>query len=143
MSQTTTGSELDRAGRVAVASTMAASGDLSSRIKDKASEIGASAGEALHSGRIAAADSLDSASQGLHANADSLGRAAHSAADSVSRVGHQAADKIDATAQYVRSHSAKALVADIENFVKENPGKSLLAAVVLGFVVGRVIKSID
>ena len=143
MSHATTGTEFDGASRVAGASTKAVSSDFSSLIKDKASELGTSAGEALHSGRIAAADSLDSASQGLHSNADSLGKAAHSAADSVSRMGHQAADKIDATAKYVRSHTAKDLVADLENFVKQNPGKSLLAAVVLGFVAGRVIKSID
>jgi hypothetical protein len=58
----------------------------------------------------------------------------------VSRAGHGTADKVGAGAQYVRSHGAKELVADIEGLVKRHPGKSLLVVAALGFMAGRALK---
>ena len=117
--------------------------DAVSRVKEKVSEMGTSAGEALHSGRMATAGALDNAAKGLHSKAERAGRAGHEAADTVNRVGHDAADRIDVGAKYVRSHGAKEIMADVEHFVKNNPGKSLIAAAAVGFLVGRSLRSAD
>ena len=48
-----------------------------------------------------------------------------------------AADRVSTTADYVRTHDAKRMMADVETVVKNNPGPALLVAAVFGFVLGR------
>jgi hypothetical protein len=43
----------------------------------------------------------------------------------------------------VREHDVNSMLADIERLVKNNPGPSLLAAAILGFLVGRTFSSND
>ena len=93
--------------------------DASSRIQDKASD-------AFRAGRIATADSLDSAASGIHAGGDRVADLAHSAAGS-----------LGASAKYVRKHDGRDMVSDIESLIKAHPGKALLGAAVLGFLAGR------
>ena len=50
-----------------------------------------------------------------------------------------AAERLSTTADYMRTHDAKRMVADVETVVKNNPGPALLAAAVFGFVVGRAL----
>lgn len=56
---------------------------------------------------------------------------------------HATADKIQATADYVREHDVKAMMADVGELVKRYPGQSLAAAAVVGFLVARVFRSHD
>jgi ElaB/YqjD/DUF883 family membrane-anchored ribosome-binding protein len=50
-----------------------------------------------------------------------------------------AADRLSTTADYMRTHDAKRMMADVETVVKNNPGPALLVAAVCGFMLGRAI----
>ena len=134
-------SDFQRAARDAVATTKDSIDDVKSRVQEKLSDVGSSAREALHDGRLTAAEALDGAAKGMHSRADRLGQAGHNAADTVRRVGHDAADRVDSTANWVRSHGASDIITDVEHYVKQNPGKSLMVAAAVGFLVGRKLRS--
>jgi ElaB/YqjD/DUF883 family membrane-anchored ribosome-binding protein len=55
----------------------------------------------------------------------------------VQQFAQSAAERLSTTADYVRSHDAKRMLADVERVVKNNPGSSLVVAAALGFVIGR------
>ncbi len=55
----------------------------------------------------------------------------------VQQFAQSAAERLSTTADYVRSHDAKRMLADAERVVKNNPGSSLVVAAALGFVIGR------
>ena len=57
----------------------------------------------------------------------------------VQQFAHAAAERLSTTADYVRSHDAKRMLADIERVVKNNPGPSLVIAAAFGFVLGRAL----
>lgn len=50
-----------------------------------------------------------------------------------------AADRLGTTADYVRSHDAKRMMADVETVVRNNPGPALLIAAAMGFLIGRAV----
>ena len=56
---------------------------------------------------------------------------------------HATAEKLSSTAGYVREHDVNTMMADVETLVKNNPGPSLLAAAVIGFLVGHAFRSND
>jgi len=99
---------------------------LSSTLADASSRIQEKASDAFHTGRIATADSLDSAAASINAGGDR-----------VAEFAHDTADTLGASAKYVRKHDSQDMVHDIESLVKAHPGKALLGAVVLGFFAGR------
>lgn len=101
---------------------------LSSSISDASSRLQEKASDAFRTGRVATADSLDSAAAGLNAGGDRVADLAHSTADS-----------LRASAKYVRKHDSRDMVGDIESLVKAHPGKALLSAAVLGFLAGRAL----
>jgi ElaB/YqjD/DUF883 family membrane-anchored ribosome-binding protein len=80
--------------------------------------------------RTAVAGSLEKAAQKVAASGDKVGNLAHTTAD-----------KLDATAKYVRDHSSKDMMGDLEDFARKHPGKSLAAVAVLGFLAGRAFRS--
>jgi hypothetical protein len=86
--------------------------------------------------RDAAADGIDKAASALHENAESL-----PGGEKAARFAHTAADKLGASAQYVREHDARRMMADVETLVKNNPGPSLLVVALAGFLVGRAFRS--
>ena len=56
-------------------------------------------------------------------------------------VAHSAADKLEAVAGYMRDNDTKKMMADVEEVVKKNPGRSLLVAVAVGFLAGRALRN--
>jgi hypothetical protein len=102
------------------------------RAKEKASDLGQTATDTIDSHRGTAASGLDTAASAIHARADQL-----PGGESVTGLAHSAADSLASTADYVRKNDVKDMLADVEQIVKKNPGPSLLAAVVVGFLVGR------
>jgi hypothetical protein len=107
---------------------------------------------ALHESRLSAAAALETAARNLRSGADAASRVGHDAvdavsevghdaADGVSRVGHGAADKVRSGAKMVRTYSAGQLMSDVQNIVKTHPGKSLAAAVVVGFLAARALRN--
>ena len=81
-----------------------------------------------------AADGLARAASGIRDSADDLPGARR-----VKTLTHAAADRLSAGASYVRTHDAKRMVADVESFVKSNPGLALAIAAAFGVLVGRAL----
>ncbi|MEP6934704.1 MAG: hypothetical protein ABI988_12300 [Nitrospirota bacterium] len=92
--------------------------------KNTVADLGRSAAQKIDEQRTGAASGLDSAAATLRAGVDHL-----PGGQKVSHLAHEAADKLTTTADYVRQHDVNDMVADV--------GPSLLAAVALGFLVGR------
>ena len=67
-----------------------------------------------------AADGLDTAASALHDRADDL-----PGGETVREFAHATADRLSTSADYVRSHDATRMMADVETFVKSNPGPAL------------------
>jgi ElaB/YqjD/DUF883 family membrane-anchored ribosome-binding protein len=104
-------------------------------VKDKAQDLGKMAGDKMTESRNSAANGLASAASTIHQKADTL-----PGGDTVHSIAHTTADKLAATADYVRSHEMKDVIADLEHVVRRNPGPSLLAAVAVGFMAGRMFR---
>jgi ElaB/YqjD/DUF883 family membrane-anchored ribosome-binding protein len=86
--------------------------DMAGRAKEKAQEFGHAASAKIDEKRESAADRLKGAAGGL-----------------------------ESTASYLREHDAKRILADIGSLVKRYPAQSILAAVTLGFLVGRALRN--
>ena len=106
------------------------------QVKEKLTDFGRTATSKIDENRDAAASGLQKAASALHDRAENL-----PGVDTVSNLAHDAANKLTATADYVREHDANRMMADVETLVKNNPGPSLLAAVVVGFLAGRAFSS--
>ena len=104
-------------------------------VKDKAQDLGKLAADKMNETRSSAANGLANAASAIHQKADSL-----PGGDTVHSVAHSTADKLTATADYVRSHEMKDVIADLEACVRRNPGPSLLASVAVGFIAGRMFR---
>jgi len=104
-------------------------------VKDKAQDLGKMAADKVNESRTSAANGLASAASTIHQKADTL-----PGGDTVHSMAHTTADKLAATADYVRSHEMKDVIADLEQVVRRNPGPALLAAVAVGFMAGRMFR---
>ena len=92
------------------------------------------AAAAIDESRSTAADGLDTAASALHDRADDL-----PGGDTVRNFARATADRLSTSADYVRSHDAKRMMADVETFVKSNPGPALVVAAAFGFLLGRAL----
>ena len=110
--------------------------DVASQVKRKVSDMGRTAVDKVDESRNAAASGLQSAASALHQNAESL-----PGGEKVTGLAHTAADKLTATADYVREHDVNSMMAEVEQIVKKNPGPALVAAGVIGFLVGRAFRN--
>ncbi len=106
-----------------------------SSARDKVSDAGRQASEQIDAKRGPAADSLHSAASALHEKADSL-----PGGETVKSVAHSTADKLESTAGYIREHDVHAMLSDVEDMVRRNPGPSLLIAASIGFLIGRAFR---
>lgn len=106
--------------------------DTAGHVKDKVAVLGRSAADKVDEHRDAAASGLDKAASALHDKAESL-----PGGEKVTSFAHAAADRMTSTADYVREHDVDGMMKDVESLVKNNPGRSLLAAAVIGFLLGR------
>jgi ElaB/YqjD/DUF883 family membrane-anchored ribosome-binding protein len=100
--------------------------DAASQMRDKVSDLGRTAVNKIDENREGAATGLESAATALHQKTDSVANMAHSTAE-----------KLSSTADYLRQHDVKSMTADVEQLVRNNPGPSLVAAAVVGFLLGR------
>ena len=108
------------------------------QVKDKVALLGRSAADKVDENRGAAASGLQKAASALHEKAESL-----PGGEKISSMGHAAAERMSSTADYVREHDVEGMMTDVETLVKNNPGRSLLAAAVIGFLLGRTFSSND
>ena len=105
------------------------------KVREKRSEIGRRAADAIDSRRDSMAKGLESVAEGIHERTDKLAEGG----SKVSRAAHTAADKIGSAADYVRDHDTKAMISDLESLVRTHPGKALLAVLAVGFLAGRAM----
>ncbi len=103
--------------------------------KDQPTSIDRAA-EAINAARLRAADTMDSAANSMHARADNL-----PGTRKLAEVTHRAADKVGAGAQYLRDHRTGEMVDDLLQLIREHPGKSVLAALALGFMTARALRT--
>jgi ElaB/YqjD/DUF883 family membrane-anchored ribosome-binding protein len=105
-------------------------------VREKGSEAGRRAVLGIEARRDTVASGLEGVAQGIHGSADAVAKAG----TTVSGMAHGAADSLASTARYVREHQAKEMVGHVEGLIRAHPGKSLLAAVAIGFVAGRALR---
>ena len=110
--------------------------DTAGQVKDKVAVLGRNAADKVDENRDAAASGLEKAASALHDKAESL-----LGGEKVTSLAHAAADHMSSTADYVREHDVDGMMKDVESLVRNNPGRSLLAAAVIGFLLGRTFSS--
>ena len=116
----------------------AAAGEMAQRARNAAASMtdaaGNAAAAALAESRSTTADGLDTAASAIHERAEEL-----PGGDTVRNFARATANRLNTSADYVRSHDAKRMMADVETFVKSNPGAALVAAAAFGVLLGRAL----
>ena len=100
--------------------------------KGKTAELGQKVADRIDENRGAAASGLESAASALREKADTL-----PGGEKVANAAHATADAVGVAADYVRENDLKAMMADVQQLVKNNPGVALLTAAALGFLIAR------
>ncbi|HVH40341.1 MAG TPA: hypothetical protein VM764_09965 [Gemmatimonadaceae bacterium] len=72
---------------------------------------------------------------------DGAARRLHTSADGLSQFAHKTGDKIDAGARYVREHEPREMMDDMSEMVRAHPGRSMVAALTVGLLLGRAFRS--
>ena len=98
------------------------------------SDAARDAAATIDESRSTAADGIVAAASGLHDRAADL-----PGGETVRNVARATADRLGSSAEYVRTHDAKRMMADVESFVKSNPGPALAVAAAFGFLLGRAL----
>jgi ElaB/YqjD/DUF883 family membrane-anchored ribosome-binding protein len=98
------------------------------------SDVTRAANTTVDEARSMAADRLDSAASAVENRVGDLPGGQRVKDMASAAVGH-----LSSTADYMRSHDAKRMMADVEEAVKNNPGPALLVAAAFGFVLGRAL----
>jgi ElaB/YqjD/DUF883 family membrane-anchored ribosome-binding protein len=109
-----------------------------SKVTDKVTETATQVKDTVDANRKVAAQGLDQAASTIREKADSL-----PGGETVTDLARTAADKLTATAGYVRETDVNTMMTDVETLVKNNPGPALMAAAVVGFLVGRAFSGND
>jgi ElaB/YqjD/DUF883 family membrane-anchored ribosome-binding protein len=108
--------------------------DRASDAKDAMSDMARTATRKVDESRSMAADRLEGAASTVYERAADL-----PGGERVKELASAAADRLSTTADYVRNHDAKRMMADVETAVKNNPGPALLIAAAFGFLLGRAL----
>jgi ElaB/YqjD/DUF883 family membrane-anchored ribosome-binding protein len=109
-----------------------------SKVTGKIADTATQVKDKVDANRNVAAQGLEQAASTIRDKADSL-----PGGETVTDLAHTAADKLTATAGYVRETDVNTMMSDVETLVKNNPGPALLAAAVVGFLVGRAFSGND
>jgi ElaB/YqjD/DUF883 family membrane-anchored ribosome-binding protein len=108
--------------------------ELAGDVKESISDMARTAKQTVDDSRQTAAERLGSAASAVRDRADQL-----PGGTKVQQFAHAAAERLSTTADYMRSHDAKRMLADVARVVKDNPGPSLVVAAAFGFVIGRTL----
>lgn len=81
-------------------------------------------------------DAMDGAVQGVREKARAAG-------DALSRAGRGVAAGVADSAGYLRNNDAREMLDDVRGLAKKHPGTALIAVAVVGFLLGRKMKSAD
>lgn len=116
--------------------------------KDKLADVGSTVRERAGSAKDSLADALESGADKLRqrtgnsglAGANATGGSTAMADDRIAQVTTRVAGGMDATAGWLRDADLDSLKASVESQVKEHPGRTLLIAVGLGYLLGKALK---
>src|ERR1051325_3805739 len=106
--------------------------EMTSKMKDKASQMTDSVTEKLGQQRETAADTLERAATTIHEKAASV-----PGGPKVVNLTHSIADGMESTASYLRGHDFSEMGKDIMDVCRRYPAQSLVAALAIGFFIGR------
>jgi ElaB/YqjD/DUF883 family membrane-anchored ribosome-binding protein len=106
----------------------AAAGGLG-KMKDQLSGAADAASGKFDNARQSAADKLHGAADTVRQGADAVASATHSAAD-----------RLASSADYLESHDARRMLSDLIEVVKKYPGRSIVIATVIGFMISRAFR---
>jgi ElaB/YqjD/DUF883 family membrane-anchored ribosome-binding protein len=99
--------------------------------KQSLNDLGRKAADRFENSRHSTASALDWTASSLHSRADQISDFAHSAAD-----------RIQDSADYVRERDVDRIMEDARGVVKRYPGRSLVVAGALGFLLAATLKRI-
>ena len=105
--------------------------------KEKAEELRREAESKLDAARGPAANSLQGAASTLHETAEGLPGGSR-----IRGAAHAAANRLAGAAEYVRTHNVRDTVAEVDRAVRRYPAQSLLTALCVGFLAGRLIRRV-
>ena len=108
--------------------------DRASEAKDSMTSTARTATKKVDDGRSMAADQLEDIASAVQERMNDL-----PGGQRVKELASAAADRLSTTADYMRTHDAKRMMADMETVVKNNPGPALVVAAVFGFVLSRAL----
>ena len=106
--------------------------DMTSKVKDKAGQMADTVSEKLGQQRENAAEGLDRAASTIHEKAGSV-----PGGPKVVNLTHSIADGMESTASYLRGHDFSEMGKDLMDVCRRYPAQSLVAALALGFLIGR------
>ncbi len=136
------GEAATKAGNVADEA-KAQAGELAGTAAQKASDVVGTARDEL---RQRAASEAASVGQRLHTVADELRAMSRASTDNggtVAPIVGDLAERVDHGAQRLANGDVDQVLEDVKRFARNRPGTFLLGAAGAGFVVGRVLRSVD
>ncbi len=104
--------------------------NLTDALKDDLSHAQEKSARGLRTGRAAVADAIDSAASRVHAGAEHVSDAARATTD-----------RMEASATWIRETSGRDLLDDLEGMVRAHPVRTVVGAVVVGFLAGRMLRA--
>jgi len=106
--------------------------DVAAKTKDKAGQVVDAVSDKLNQQRESAADGLGRAASTLHENASRL-----PGGPKIVNFTHSIADGMESTATYLRENGLSKMGDELMAVCRRYPTQSLVAAIALGFLVGR------
>ena len=106
--------------------------DMTSKVKDKAGQVADTVSERLTQQRESAAETLDRAAMTIHEKAGSV-----PGGPKVTHLTHTLADGMESTASYLRGHDFSDMGKDLMDVCRRYPTQSFVAALAVGFLIGR------
>jgi hypothetical protein len=88
-------------------------------------------------------DQIDAQREPVASTLNKTATALHEQGENAASLAHTTADKLETTANYLRQHDLKAMMGDVQDLAKKYPGQCLAAAVGVGFLLGRLLRSSD
>ena len=119
--------------------------DVGSTVRERSGQMKNSLADALHSGaeklRQRTTSTTTSVSDTPLAGATNTGSVAVAAEHRTAQVGNKVATGMDAAADWIRETDLDSLKTGVERQVKEHPGRTLLIAAGLGYLLGKALRS--
>lgn len=108
-----------------------------------ANEFGAEPGSELGDASRQVRRGFERAGAKLDDGADRIKDGIRHTSDGVRSAGKRVSNALGSSSEYLRTNGAKDVIADIEELVKEHPGKAMLAVAAIAYVMGRSMASKD